>query len=97
MKHSILIAAALLAGCYSEVTSSSANYLSPEQSGAISAKPMLETAREGTRLMEVRGYALLDQHQDRNELVLKYSKDNRALAATKADDQVLTNRDVGAL
>ena len=97
MKHSILIAAALVAGCYSEVTSSSASYLSPEQSGAITAKPMLETAREVTRLMEVRGYALLDQHRDGAELVLKYSKENRALAATKDDDQVLSNRDVGSM
>jgi len=97
MKHSILIAAALLTGCYAEVTSSSASYLSPEQSGAMTATPLLETAREVTRLMEVRGYAMLDQHQDGTELVIKYSKDNRALAATKDDDQLLNNRDVGSV
>jgi hypothetical protein len=97
MKHSLLIALALTTGCVSEVTSSSASYLAPEQSGALSAKPILETAREVTRLMEVRGYAMLDQHQDGSELVIKYSKDNRALAATKDDDQLLNNRDVGSV
>jgi hypothetical protein len=97
MKHSLLIAVALVSGCLSEVTSSSASYLAPEQSGAITAKPVVDTAREVTRLMEVRGYAMLDQHQDGNALVLKYSKENRALAATKDDDQYLNNRDVGSV
>ncbi len=57
------------------VTGSSRTILGPQQSGAVSPRPIAETAMEVTRLFEVRGFALVDQHVDapNGELLLKYS------------------------
>jgi hypothetical protein len=42
---------------------------------------MDDTALEVTRLFEVRGFALADQHLENGERILKYTKTNRPIAA----------------
>ena len=92
--------ASLLAGCMmTEATMSSRTYLAPEQSGGVTAHNVIDTAREVTRLFEVRGFQLMDQHPNapNGELVLEYAKSNRALAATKDGSQVIGSSDVGSV
>ena len=94
------VLASLLAGCMTEAaTMSSRTYLAPEQSGGVTAHDVTDTAREVTRLFEVRGFQLMDQHPNapNGELVLEYAKSNRALAATKDDSQVIGSSDVGSV
>jgi hypothetical protein len=96
-----LIAALLvpLTACVAEVTASSRSLLGPQQSGAVTSHSVEDTAREVTRLFEVRGYALVDQHVDapNGERVLKYSKTNRLLAADRGDDAYTLSGDVGSV
>lgn len=78
---------------------SSRSYLGPADSGAVSSRDMYTAAKEVTRLFEVRGYQMVDQHVDapNGELLLKFSKGNRALAAQKDDRQVIGVNDVGSV
>jgi hypothetical protein len=99
MTNSRILALVLLTGCLTEVTTSSRNYLGPQDSGVATNRTIADTARELTRLMEVRGFAMLDQHADapNGELVMKFAKANRALAADKSDDALVGGRDVGSV
>lgn len=97
MKHIALICVLALTGCLTAVTSSSRSYLGPDQSGATTARTPVDAAREVTRLFEVRGFALADQHAvDGGGFALKLTKSNRGLAAAKGDDQYLGSNDVGS-
>jgi hypothetical protein len=97
MKRIALICVLALTGCLTAVTSSSRSYLGPDQSGATSARTPVDTAREVTRLFEVRGFALADQHAIAGGgYGLKLTKSNRGLAAAKGDDQYLGSNDVGS-
>jgi hypothetical protein len=51
-----------LAGCLTEVRTSSLSFLGPQQSGAQLASPPREAALKVVRLFEVRGLQLIDQH-----------------------------------
>jgi len=96
--HKSLALALFVTGCMSAVTTSSRTYLTAEQSAAISAHAPIEAAREVTRLFEVRGFALADQHVIDNGagFALKLTKSNRGLAADKGDDSQLSSNDVGS-
>jgi hypothetical protein len=80
------------------VATSSRTYLGPQQSGAVTSHPIEETALEVTRLFEVRGFALVDQHVDapNGELLLKYTKTTRPIAAQN-DGVYLGSRDIGSV
>jgi hypothetical protein len=52
----------VLAGCLTEVRTSSLSFLGPNQSGAELASPPREAALKVVRLFEVRGLQLIDQH-----------------------------------
>jgi hypothetical protein len=87
------------AACSAEATLSSRSYLGASESGAVSSRDVVTTAREVSRLFEIRGYQLLDQHIDSpgGELVLKFAKSQRALAPRKDDDQPVGAGDVGSV
>jgi hypothetical protein len=99
--HVTVLIAASVAGCLpmTQINASSRSYLGPEQSGAVTTRSVGDTAREVTRLFEVRGFAMIDQHVDApdGELRLKFTKGNRALAAEKDDRQVIGVADVGSV
>lgn len=99
MRNSLLVFAFTLAGCMADITASSRTYLGPEQSGAVTPHPADDTAREVTRLFEVRGFAMVDQHLDGpdGERVLKFAKSNRPFAAEKDDSQPVNASDVGSV
>jgi hypothetical protein len=88
-----------LTGCMTEANMSSRSYLGPADSGAVSNTDTSSAAKEVTRLFEVRGYQMVDQHVDGpgGELLLKFSKTNRALAAQKDNGQPLATGDVGSV
>jgi hypothetical protein len=98
MRNSLLVLALTLSGCMADVSASSRTYLGPEQSGAVTLRSIDDTAREVTRLFEVRGFAMVDQHVDGpdGERVLKFAKGNRAFAAEKDDSQPVDVNDVGS-
>jgi hypothetical protein len=78
MRTALLILA-IFAGCVPTTTivsGSSRSVLGPQNSGAVTAHPVTDTALEVTRLFEVRGFAMVDQHVDapNGELLLKFSK-----------------------
>ena len=103
MHNSLLVLAFTLSGCLADistsVSASSRTYLGPEQSGAVTSRSIDDTAREVTRLFEVRGFAMVDQHLDGpdGERVLKFAKGNRAFAAEKDDSQPVNASDVGSV
>ena len=77
-----LFLVAVLASCVPATTivsGSSRTVLGPQNSGAVTAHSVTETALEVTRLFEVRGFAMLDQHVDapNGEIRLKFSKTGR--------------------
>ncbi len=89
-----------LSACVDETSkfASSWTYLGAQNSRADLAHPSADSAREIVRLLETRGYAMLDQHANSaGELVLKFSKTNRPLAADKSDDDAVGARDVGSV
>jgi hypothetical protein len=99
--HVTVLVAAAVAGCVpmTQINASSRSYLGSEQSGAVTTHSVGDTAREVTRLFEVRGFAMVDQHVDApdGELRLKFAKGNRALAAQKDDGQPIGAADVGSV
>lgn len=99
MHKSLLVLVFTLSGCMADVSASSRTYLGPEQSGAVTPRSADDTAREVTRLFEVRGFAMVDQHVDGpdGERVLKFAKGNRAFAAEKDDAQPVNANDVGSV
>jgi hypothetical protein len=99
MRNSLLVLVFTLSGCMADVSASSRTHLGPEQSGAVTSRSLDDTAREITRLFEVRGFAMADQHVDGpdGERVLKFAKGNRAFAAEKADSQPVNANDVGSV
>lgn len=99
MRNSLLVLAFTLSGCMADVSASSRTYLGPEQSGAVTSRSLDDTAHEVTRLFEVRGFAMVDQHVDEpdGERVLKFAKGNRAFAAEKDDSQPVNANDVGSV
>lgn len=99
MRNSLLVLAFTLSGCMADVSASSRTYLGPEHSGAVTSRSIDDTAREVTRLFEVRGFAMVDQHVDGpdGERVLKFAKGNRAFAAEKDDSQPVNANDVGSV
>jgi hypothetical protein len=65
MKQVLLACALALGGCVPttfDVKSSSLDYVPPTQSGATSTHSPVDAAREVTRLFELRGFALADEH-----------------------------------
>jgi hypothetical protein len=99
MRNSLLVLAFTLSGCMADVSASSRTYLGPEQSGAVTSRSIDYTAREVTRLFEVRGFAMVDQYLDGpdGERVLKFAKGNRAFAAEKDDSALVNANDVGSV
>jgi hypothetical protein len=99
MRNSLLVLAFTLSGCMADASASSRTYLGPEQSGAVTSRSIDDTAREVTRLFEVRGFAMVDQHLDGldGERVLKFAKGNRAFAAEKDDSAPVNANDVGSV
>jgi hypothetical protein len=99
MTHARIVVLLLSTGCLTEVTTSSRTFLNPRDSGATTNRSVIDTAREVTRLFEVRGFAMLDQHVDapNGELVIKFAKTNRALAADKPEEAALYGKDVGSV
>lgn len=99
MRNSLLVLAFTLSGCMADVSASSRTYLGPEQSGAVTSRSIDDTTREVTRLFEVRGFAMVDQHLDGpdGERVLKFAKGNRAFAAEKNDSAPVNANDVGSV
>ncbi|HUJ58492.1 MAG TPA: hypothetical protein VLX92_08370 [Kofleriaceae bacterium] len=87
-----------LSACTAEANMSSLSYLGPQQSSGESPRDVTTAAREVTRLLEVRGYQMIDQHSDApgGGLTLKFEKSDRALAATKVD-QPVGARDIGSV
>jgi hypothetical protein len=61
------------------LTGSSRSILGPRRSGAITARPEDDTAREVTHLFAERGFTLVDQHVDApdGERLLKFSRESR--------------------
>ena len=88
-------------GCLglTQATYSSGTFLSPAASGAQLAHPTVDSAREVTRLLEIRDYALIDTRPNspNGQLLLKFSKSSRALAAQRNDDQAMHASDVGSV
>ncbi len=102
MKHTPLLVVACavaLTGCIPEVTASSRTYLPSSQSGAFTPHAPADAAREVTRLLGVRGFALADQQEiaPQGGLELKLTKSNRSIAATKDDETSLYSKDVGSV
>lgn len=91
-----LAAAVALAGCFSEVNTSSRTYLGPAGSGVVVSHSVDESALEVTRLLEVRGYMLKEMITDtpEGERRLKFTKSNRPLSA---DSDFYSARDVGSV
>src|SRR5271154_6992309 len=96
-----LALAVSLTACVDETSkfASSWTYLGAQNSRAELAHSTADSAREIVRLLGTRGYAMLDQHANSpaGELVLKFSKTNRPLAADKDDDAAIGARDVGSV
>jgi hypothetical protein len=99
MHNSLFVLAFTVSGCMADVSASSRTYLGPEQSGAVTSRSIDDTVREVTRLFEVRGFAMVDQHLDGpdGERVLKFAKGNRAFAAEKNDSAPVNASDVGSV
>ncbi|HEY1558317.1 MAG TPA: hypothetical protein VGF94_26000 [Kofleriaceae bacterium] len=101
MRENLLPFIALVAvgGCMADANMSSRSYLGTADSGAVSSRDMYTAAKEVTRLLEVRGYQMIDQHVDapNGELLLKFAKSNRSLAAQKDDGQQVGSNDVGSV
>ncbi|HTR55670.1 MAG TPA: hypothetical protein VMJ10_33565 [Kofleriaceae bacterium] len=91
-----LLGALALAGCMADANMSSRSYLGPADSGAVSSRDEYTAAKEVTRLLEVRGYQMVDQHVDapNGELQLKFTKSMRGLVASR--DPLVAN-DVGSV
>ena len=94
-----LLGALALAGCMADANMSSRSYLGPADSGATSSRDADSASKEVTRLFEVRGYQMVDQHIDapNGERLLKFGKTSRALAAQKDDGQPVGAGDVGSV
>lgn len=99
MRNSFFVLVFTLSGCMADVSASSRTYLGPEQSGAVTSRSPDDTAREVTRLFEVRGFTMVDQHVDGpdGERVLKFAKGNRAFAAEKDDSAPVNANDIGSV
>src|SRR5690242_12340765 len=67
---------AILGGCFIDATAPA--YPTASRAGGLSDRDAMSAAREVTRLMEVRGYAMLDQQASsaNGGLVLKFGKSN---------------------
>lgn len=81
-----------------DVSASSRTHLGPEQSGAVTTHSVDETAREVTRLFEIRRFEMVDQHVDapNGERVLKFVKGSKTFVAEKRDAAQATEDDVGS-
>ncbi len=82
-----------------EATWSSRSYLSSDQSSSETNRDATATAREVTRLFEVRQFQLLDQKTSTltGAMVIKFTKSNRALAAQKDGNEPVNAHDVGSV
>jgi hypothetical protein len=99
MRNCLFVLIFTLAGCMADISASSRTYLGPEQSGAVTSRSIDDTAREVTRLFEVRDFAMVDQHLDGpdGERALKFAKTNRAFAANKDDSDQVNGNDIGSV
>src|SRR5947209_1403214 len=57
-----LLAVIVVTGCYSEMNSSSRQFLSPHASGVTTVHDVGRTAAEVARLLDLRGFAVVDEH-----------------------------------